>query len=220
MARLLLITMMCFCVFCAGCGIVSVLGSETPSEKRIDAEFSLKEHKGQKVLVFVDHTRASNASYVFQSQLELALNSYMVKKVRVPMKSMISSVVLDALKDLKTDFDSLSPVKIGSYAGADLVLYVLIEDYSLYQIPSRNYYTGSVATRSLLFDVSSGEIVWPASDSGRVIRAKVEMETGGSEIVVNRLTTALGHSITRYFYDCPQNKFRTMDEVEQIDQGW
>lgn len=211
---------MCFCVCCAGCGIVSVLGSETPSEKRIDAEFSLKEHKGEKVLIFVDHTRASNASYGFQSQLERALNSYMVKKVRVPMKSMISSVVLDALKDLKTDFDSLSPVKIGSYAGADLVLYVLIEDYSFYQIPSRNYYTGSVATRSLLFDVSSGKIVWPASESGRVIKAKVEMETGGSEIVVNRLTNAVAHSITRYFYDCPQNKFRTMDEVEQIDQGW
>lgn len=220
MKTVLLIVVTTGCLLCSGCGIVSVLGDATPSEKKVPAEFPLKKYAKGNVLVFVDRTRTSNVTFGFHSELERALNAYMEKKVRVSKKYMIPSEILEQLKQQRSDFDRLSPVEIGSKLGASVVLYVLIEDYSLYQLRNRNYYTGSVMTRSIVFDVATGKVLWPGGDSGRVIRAKVEVETKGTGEVVNRLTNTVAHCITRYFYNCSQARFRTIDEVEQINTDW
>jgi len=205
-------------VWSGGCNVVGFMGSPTPHEKKVPSEYKLRGTKSR-VLVFVDQARSSTVGFQVRGVLDKAVAAYLVKKVRVDENDIIASAGytssgLDA-------YSGLSPAQIGKKAGADLVLYIRIDKYGLNEMDRRGYYDGAMITRSVLVDVDSAKVVWPASKEARLIRLKVELETGGREAASNRLMSGTAHCITRYFYDCPGDQFRRGDEQKEFEfENW
>jgi hypothetical protein len=188
------------------------MGSKSYHEQKIPAELMLKEHAEGGVLVFVEEARGMSGELDLRSGLSETVSTFLVKKARINSDYLVGQSKLLQLRSDKDDFSRLSPVEVGAAAGAGVVLYVLIEDYKLYRIAARDYYEGSLITRSILFDAASGRVLWPRLGDGRVVRVKVELETAGRAAALDRLINATAHCITRSFYDCPRPKFRTRDE--------
>jgi len=237
------------CVLCGACNLIGIVGSKSYYEQKVPAEFLLKDVAEGGVLIFVDETGAGRAELELRPGLTEAVGAFLVKKARIKNEYLVSHDSLSQLRgereghrspggvparrdfaSLKISqgsrfrvaqvFSSLSPVQLGGAAGAAVVLYVLITDYGLYAMGEQEYYGGSLVTRSILFDVASGRALWPREGAGRVVKTRVELETGGRAATLNRLIMATAHCITRSFYDCRRPEFRTADEQRYSFQEW
>lgn len=208
------------CVLCGACNLIGIVGSKTYYEQKVPAEFLLKDVAEGGVLIFVDETGAGRAELELRPGLTEAVGAFLVKKARIENEYLVSHDSLSRLHGEREDFSSLSPVQLGRAAGAVVVLYILITDYGLYGMGEQEYYGGSLVTRSILFDVASGRALWPREGAGRVVKTRVELETGGRAATLNRLIMATAHCITRSFYNCRRPQFRTADEERYSLQEW
>jgi hypothetical protein len=209
------------CVLCGACNMVGVIGSKSYYEQKVPAEFMLKDVAEGGVLIFVDEAGSGRGELELRPGLSEMVGAFLVKKARIKSKNLVSHYRLSQLRDGREDFSSLSPVQLGRAAEAAVVLYVLIEDYELYAMGEQEYHSGSLVARSILFDVASGRVLWPRGGGGRIVKARVEIETGGREVALNRLIAATAHCITRKLYDCPKPTYRTADEEgDYSSQQW
>ncbi len=200
------------CVLCGACNLIGIMGSKSYYEQKVPAEFMLKDVAEGGVLIFVDEAGGGREELELRPVLSEMVGAFLVKKARIKSKNLVSGDRLSQLRDGREDFSSLSPVQLGRAAGAAVVLYVLVEDYELYAMGEQGYHSGSLVARSILFDVASGRVLWPSRGGGRVVKAKVEIETGGRAATLNRLIAATAHVITRSLYDCRRPAYRTADE--------
>jgi hypothetical protein len=140
------------------------------------------------------------------------IDIFLVKKAGIKSKYIVSYQEISQLQARRKDFAELSPVQVGDALDVGLVLYILIENYSLYAIADHDYYNGSLFTRSVLFDVSASEVLWPLDGDGRTVKAVIEFENKGRKAALDRLTTTTAHCISRYLYNCSRAKFKTSAE--------
>ena len=221
MRKVVIVFAVAGCALCGACNLVGIVGSKSYYEQRIPAELMLKDYADGGVLVFVDETGAGRAEHTLRPGLAEVVGTYLVEKAHMESENLVSNDRLSDLRVQRADFSSLSPIELGRTAGAAVVLYILITDYELYGMDEREYYGGSLVTRSMLFDVSSGRALWPRDGAGRVVEAGVEVETGGRAATLNRLITTTAHCITRSFYDCRRPRFRAADEkLDYNPQQW
>lgn len=211
MRRILIAALLATGVLYGGCNVMGFIASPSYSEQRIPAEYKLRSSQKKKLLVFVDRAKSSNVSFTVAPALAEMVETFLQKKVRISSKNIISSKGLSSLSR-RADFAELSPAEIGKKLGAGLVLYILIEDHNLYKTPSSSYYEGSLVTRSVLLDVDSDAVVWPASGEGRVIRTGFKLEISGREAAAERLNVATAHCIIRSFYNCSRRAYKVSDE--------
>ncbi len=201
-------------VWSGGCNVIGFIAAPTAHEKKVPAEYKLYRTKSR-ILVFVDQARSSSVGFHVRGALDAAVIGYLANKVRVNKNNIIAPVGYTSSR--VQAYAGLSPAQIGQKAGADLVLYIRIDKYELEQMDRRGYFSGSIATRSVLVDVDSAKILWPASKEARLNRIKVELETHGREAASNRLMSGTAHCITRYFYNCPGPRFRWGDEQKEFE---
>ena len=199
-------------VWSGGCNVIGFIAAPTAHEKKVPAEYDLYRTESR-ILVFVDQTRSSGSGFQIRSALDATVSAYLTNKVRIDKSNIIATV--GYTPSLVQAYAGLSPAQIGRKAGADLVLYIRIDKYDLEQMDSRGFFSGDIATRSVLVDVDSAKIIWPASQAARLNRIKVELETSGRDAISNRLMSGAAHCITRYFYNCPGPKFRWGDEQKK-----
>jgi hypothetical protein len=102
-------------------------------------------------------------------------------------------------------------------AGAAFFLYVEIIEYELIPLHQKDYYMGKLTARSLLLDTHTGKAVWPAAESGHLVRTVVDFEKEGRTEILWRLTTAAAHCIVREFYNCSKPAYWSADEVKSLD---
>jgi len=212
-----------FCVLAAvffynGCGIVGLLGTQSPYEKKIPAEYNLTKQKGRKVLVLVEQPGWLSTQANLRYYLTEAIRENLIAKVKVPPKYILSYNELSEFRSNKGDFSSLSPTAVGKALGADIVLLVTIEDYQLSEVAESDYYNGFLGAQTVLFETASGEKLWPESAENKSIKVSFETGEQGQEAAVKRLVNACAHCISRYFYNCPMYKFKISDEKRDI--GW
>ena len=203
-------------VWSGGCNVIGFIAAPSPHDKKTPAEYDLYRTESR-ILVFVDQARSSGVGFQVRSALDAAVSTYLSNKVRIDKSNIIATV--GYTPSLVQAYAGLSPAQIGRKAGADLVLYIRIDKYDLEQMDSRGFFSGSIATRSVLVDVDSAKIIWPASQAARLNRIKVDLEVRGRDAILNRLMSGNAHCITRYFYDCPSPKFRLGDEqkIHELD---
>jgi len=201
-------------VWVGGCNVVGFLGSPTAHEKKVPAEYDLRKTKS-KILVFVDQPQGGGVGFHARTALDTAVAGYLARKARIDPENILASV--DYAPSRVQAWAGLSPAQIGRKAGADIVLYIRIDRYELEQMHKRGYFNGYMATRSVLVDVASAKVLWPVSQPARLVRIKVELETGGRGAVVDRIMSGMAHCITRYFYDCPGPQFRWGDEQKEFE---
>ena len=203
--------------FYNGCGVVGLMGTPSPYEKKVPAEYDLTKQKGRKVLVLVEQPGWLSAQANLRYYLTEAIRENLIAKVKVPPKYILSYNELSEFRSNKGDFSSLSPAEVGKALGADIVLLVMIEDYQVGEVAGSGYYNGFLSAQAAIFE-ASGEKVWPESAENKSIKVSFETGEKGQEAAVKSLVNACAHCTSRYFYNCPKYKFKIFDEKRDI--GW
>jgi len=204
-----------------GCGIISMLGKPTSHEMKIPAEYKLAEEPGRKILILVEQPGYLNAQTNVRYYLTESLQDNLVEKVGLASENLIGYDKLAEFRSGKTGFSLLSPAEAGRALGADVVLFVTIESYELSEIVESGYYSGAMSAWAVLFDTAGGGKIWPKDAVSKGVRVGFDMEEAGREAAVERLTAVCAYCITRYFYDCPKNKFKIAEDRSDISwENW
>ncbi len=206
-----------FLLFSSGC-IVPLLTEPTRNEKKIPAEYNLTLAQGKKVVVLVENPIWANAPVSLTSQLANELNKKLTDELGLKSKDLISYEKVQTYIQTVQGASQLSPAEIGRALGADLVLFAEVHEFILGQTTETNYYKGQLAGRAALFDVTSGQKLWPESEAGKPIRVAFDVEEGSYDKAVDRLARSFAHCVTRYLYDCPVPKFKIFED--KSGTGW
>ena len=210
--RFCLITLLFLCLFCSGCGIVSVIGTPSSSERKIKAEFPLSSHKDEKILVFVDQPGWLAAPLILRDIVSEGVNSSLVQFAKVNSSQLVAYRTLSDFRSKREDFSLMSPAQVAKLLGADLLLLVQLDAYNLNTIEETNYYTGRLGAHAALFETKSGGQLWPAQARARNILVGFEVARSSPEGALVRLANGLTHCVTRYLYDCPYKRFKIPDD--------
>ena len=208
-------------LFNSGCqtaGVISVFGTSRRHEREIAAEYDLAEHKDQRILVLVNQPAYLNAQVNLRFHLTDAINKNLTEKVEIGPQCLVGYNELSEFRSNRADFSLLSPVEVGTALDANMVLLVVIEDYQLNAMPEAGYYQGLLSARAVLFETATGEKLWPESEKSKSVKVGFEVEEGGREVSVRRLVSACAYCTVRYFYDCPEDKFKIADD--RSSAGW
>lgn len=209
------------CLFYSGCsaqGVIGVIMNPTRHEKKVPAEYALGKDKEQKILVFVEQPAWLNINTNLRYHLTTSMNMALERKVKIKSANLVSYSKFLEFRTNEPNFSSLDQVAVGAALGADKVLYIEVEKYSLSKPGGTDYYKGFLGTFAVLIDVSDGVKVWPESEKSKRIRIGFELEERGQQIAVNRLTAASAHCIARYLYNCPVDEFKIPDDHGRT--GW
>lgn len=203
-------------LFCSGC----VLGLATPTrhERKITAEYDLTEHTHRKILVVVNQPAWLNAQVNLRYYLTEKINENLTKEVRIQSRYLVSYDELSEFRSNRPDFSLLTPAEVGAALNADMVLFVMVNNYELNRIAEMGYYKGLLSVRSVLRDVATGEKLWPESGKSKSIKVGFDIESRGRKVAVARLIGGGAHCTVRYFYDCPEDRFKIADDITHI--GW
>jgi len=195
-----------------GCGIGSMIGTPTRHEKKVPAEYELIEQKEKRILILVEQPARFMGTANLRYYLTRDIREYLIKKVRMPAGGLISYEKLVEYRNNEGDFSRLKPIEVGRGLKADIILMVEVEDLQLYEMAKTGFVKGLLSCRAVILDTSTGEKLWPKSFSGKGIRVGFEFDERGREVGVARLSAASAHCLTRYFYNCPMDKFKIADD--------
>ncbi|RKY13513.1 MAG: hypothetical protein DRP52_02570 [Planctomycetota bacterium] len=215
-SRITAIVIMLLCVVftVSGCVALSFLLSSGPYEKKIPPAYDLKAQQDRKVFVWVECPRSANADFDVQDKLITAFQLYLTEKAGFNA----GNIILNSSVSNKSLL--LDPKKVARSQGAGYLLLVQVDKYEADFLQVREYFAGELVTRAVLFDVHSGQTLWPNQPEGKMIHIAVEMETEGRNALVSRLTSATAHCILRYLYPCEKLKFKTADERVSLQEAY
>jgi hypothetical protein len=208
---------------CSGCRLIGILGTPTASETKVPAEYEIRRRAEGGIIVLVQQPGWLNVQTDLRPVLSEAVNVTLWKKAKVDKKAIVGYERLVEFRQAHPDFSSLSPEQIATGLDAKTILLVAVEDYRLYELPLDGYYKGLhkglLDIRGYVLDAQSGEVLWPQSGKGKLIRLALEAEQGGKEACAAKLSKAAAHCIVRYFYGCKKDKFRVWGERPDISKG-
>ncbi|HUW18541.1 MAG TPA: hypothetical protein VMW16_04500 [Sedimentisphaerales bacterium] len=206
---------------CSSCGVAGLVASPTRHERKIKAEYDLAGHKSEKMLVLVDQPAWLNAQVNLRYHLTNRIAEGLAVKFKMPSESLISYDRLSEFRSNRPDFAMLSPAEIGAALNAASVLLVRINYYSLVEMADSGYFKGLLSAECALFDAATGKKLWPEYGESKSVTVGFEVESRGQAAAVERLAGALTHCIIRYFYDCPEDKFKISEDRSDIArEGW
>jgi hypothetical protein len=220
MKKLLVICLFGMLLCCGGCKAVAALSTPTQWEIKIPAEYDMGGNKPQKMLVLVEQPSLTAAEVNIRIYLTQAIESFMAEKVGIKAKAFVPYQKLADMRSGSAEFASLSPAEVGKALGANMVLYVVIDNFGLYGLSDAGYYRGQLDTRSGLYDVASGQMLWPQAGELKAASVGFEMQKE-QEKAARRLASSMAKCIVRNFYDCPKPESRVVDEQKKDStEGW
>jgi len=199
-------------LFSIGCGVISVLGTPTNSEKTIDAEFDLAAEENGKIVVYVDQPAWINAPAGLRQIISDQINARLTGYAKIDAERIISYGKLSQFRSSRVTFDTLTAQEVGRGVGADVVIVVTLSGYTLEDMAGSDIYEGSLDGQVSLVKVEGDEQLWPEDIKGRVIKVGIDMESKGASAGVARMASAFGHCATRYLYSCPKNLFKIRED--------
>ncbi len=204
-----------------GCQIPGILGTPTRHEKKIPAEYDLTVHTEEKILVLVEQPAYLNAQTNLRYYITDAMNRDIVRRIKIEPEMLVDYSELSHLRSGRSDFAQLSKAEVGRAIGADLVLYVDIDNYQLRQMPQEGYLNGFLSGRAVLLETKTGGQLWPTGGGSKSIKVGFEVENRGKDIAVKRLAMAFAYCTVRYLYDCPESEFKIFEDRSGIQwQKW
>lgn len=210
----IVIALLCVIVTLSGCDFLGFLLSPGAFEKKMTPAYDLKEQQERKVMVWIECPHSANADFDLQEKLAIAFQLYLVEKAGFDSEN----IILNSLSDSETLF--LDPKKIARSKGVGYLLLVHVDQYEADFLQIREYYAGEMITRSVLFDVDSGQALWPTQPEGKMVHVAVEMEAEGRDAMVSRLVSATAHCVSRNLYPCEKLKYKTADERVSLQEAF
>jgi len=217
--RLLVVLVLLLLLICGiGCDLAGLVVNPGPYDRKVPAEFDIKDNADRKIVVVADQAAGLGGTVVpVRKKLAEGVETLLIERAGVKKKYIVSQKDMEFLGSYGSDFHKSSPVNVASQLGAGLVLYVKIVNYNLYPSGPKDYYVGSLISRSVLIDSQSGEVVWPVDGEPKLLRMAIDLETRGREQTQAKLIAATAHGIVRYLYDIRVRYFKTSAEQVQYD---
>jgi hypothetical protein len=182
-----------------GCQLPLAIAEKMFPNRTVQPLYELPEDK--RVLVFPDD-RTPIAYPPIKRQLAERANEVLREK------GLVAGVIdYDRLMDLRSAeprFNELSIGGVGQRLGADLVIYVVIDEFSLKDTPIQTLWRGRFSTRVKVIDVEDGR-VWPDSSAGHELRVtepatENPSETFGAELA-ERLAVKMAAEVVGAFHE-------------------
>ena len=186
----------------AGCQMAGWFAAQFAPEKKVPAEY--EPPAGKTVLVFVDDMLHPVDYEPVKIQLTEMLNEQLIAH-KVAAKTIAYTRLGEFISATPT-FNALAVGEVGQKLGAEMVLYVLIDDFGLRDAAGASeLWKGRLATTVRLVDVAKGRL-WPTdSPAGRVV-PKVETQTvsdssqSRGELISKELAAETADKIAKLFY--------------------
>lgn len=215
MRKYMLVLGICFLGLAGGCQVSSVMFEPTPREKKVPAEFNLKQalNDDKNVLIVVDRSIGSGADKELIEGLTVSVGEMLRKNAKITDKKVHNLSQYSDMEHLGNGFMQLGPYEAGERTDNEFVLFVTILNYELYPAGHKDYYTGELAARASIYSMETVQPVWPMERGGKDLRMRVELETQGRQQALAKLLSSMAHGITRYLYDCKRGNFRSAYEA-------
>jgi hypothetical protein len=196
---------------CGGCvKAIAAMATPTQWEIKIPAEYKLVDNKPKRMLVLVEQPVWTTSEANMRVYLTQAVQARLIEKVGIKADVFVPYQEIADMRDSSPDFPMMTPVQAGKTFNADIVLYIVIDNFGLYGLSDAGYYRGQLDVRSGLYDVAGGQRVWPVEDL-KSSSVAFEMEKGLDQSA-KRLAASTARCIVRNFYDCPKPEYKVADE--------
>ena len=197
----------------------AALMTPTPWETKIPAEYNLGEKKPARMLVLVEQPAWGSSQVNIRVFLTQSLESLLEDKVGIKADAFVPYKELADMRASTGDYASLTPAQIGKALKAQMVLYVVIDNFNLYGLSDTGYYKGELAARSGLYDTATGQMLWPESGQLKAVSVGFEVQKGLDEAAM-KLAQSTARCLVRYFYNCPKPEFKVGDESMTEEKSW
>lgn len=186
----------------AACAIPAVIAAKFAPPKKVPPEFELP--KGKNVLVFVDDMLNPVSYEPIKIQLTSRLNEHLVAH-EVAAKT-VSHDRLAALIAATPSFNLLSVSEVGQKLGADVVLYVRVDDFALKDVGAQQLWRGRIETTVRMVGVEAGRL-WP---KGRIaghtmppVEKPITVQASDSyaDDLTNEMAAEMADKIAKLFYE-------------------
>lgn len=181
-----------------------------PSEhiySKIQPSYNLTAHQDRKIYVWVEAPRSAAADPDAAEALTEAIRGHLLVRANVkPDNIRLRQEGRDGMLYMQ------SAEAAAVQAGAELVLFVRIEEYELLPMHIRNFHSGRMLTRAVLLDAVTGQTLWPAGRQGKVHDIVIELGQGDRGEILSRLTSGSAHCILRNLYPIIKMHYRHSDE--------
>ena len=157
---------------------------------RVPPKFKLP--AGKKVLVFPDDMLRPMSYPPAKRTLARKANALLVEK-----KLVAGTVPYDRLIDLQHDdvnFNRRSVATVGRKLGADLVIYISIDEFALKDSPVGTLWHGRFAGKVRVVDVVKGRL-WPDESAGFPVRVEEPITENASETYGTQLAQKLAERL-------------------------
>ena len=188
---------------CGGCTqLIAWMAAQFTPPKKIKPLYEVP--KDKKILVLVED-RPFPSPYHVKYQLTQRVNQKLIEQ-----KIIREAIPYDRVQDLSTarDYQQLAVSQIGQKLGADLVLYIQVEDFALKDNPYSPLWRARLKTSVKFVDVQTGERLWPKTTTGTSGHPVKTAEYSHTEdpsitgdLVVNTLAEETADRIAKFFYE-------------------
>jgi hypothetical protein len=185
-----------------GCAVSAWFAAQFGPEKKVPAEY--EPPAGKTILVFVDDMLHPVDYEPVKIELAEMLNKQLIDH-KVAAKTIPYSRLGEFIAATPS-FNSLAVGEVGQKLGADMVLYVQIEEFSLRDTAAAaELWKGRLATSVRLVDVTKGKL-WPTDDPAGRARPNAETQTvadssqSRGEQISKELAAEIADKIAKLFY--------------------
>lgn len=201
----------------SGCQVIFVALEKMFPKERVPALFSLP--GGKTVLVFPDDLQNPLSYPTVKRRLAQKLNAVLMEK-RLAGRTIPYERLME-LRSAEPEFNLMGICKIGRRLGADLVVYVDIEQFKLKDSPVDTLWRGRLGGRAKVVDVLKGRI-WPEESAGYPVKvntplAESHADTFGGELA-KKLAEDLAVEVAQLFHDHYRERGRPKPTDSPFDE--
>ena len=218
-ARAITILLLLTAMIATGCGpTIGWMVNAFAPPKKIEAVYEPPE--GKTILVFVDDMKNPVSYEPVKAQLTESLNAMLeenkVAAATVPYRKLLE------LMSASRDFNRMAVGEVGQKLGADMVLYVIVEEFSLKENEMTPLWQGKLATTVRIVDTAEGRL-WPDDrPEGYPVRPvetspRADSSPRYGEVLSKVLAAKMADRIAKLLYDhkIPAFEARKQEQTEE-----
>lgn len=200
---LMLVAFMTICLgMMSGCQSLGGVIAAFSGGNLIEAEYEMPD--GPLLVLFDDRAGRVDQPKAIREAHRVISDRFAEKDVNTKV---ISYPVWQRFKQQEEDYDKLTIREIGEKLGADNVLYIAVEKFTLNQEPGAPIFQGLFEVRCKVVSTDRERDVreWPSSPTGERVSVQTDPTTDDGDIspgqVADELGEKLGDAVAKLFYD-------------------
>jgi hypothetical protein len=203
-----------------GCNVLGPIAYLVHGPPKVDAVYKLDPDRA--TVIFVDDVSSRLPSRSVRGEIANSAQKYLLREDCLKDLIDYRPALLAASSDRSGT--ALSIIEIGESVKADVIIYVMIEDFGI--SPDGQSYSPFAYAKVKVMDVKSQKRIWPADERGHPVQMRPNPQTTtapttvGGRLESSRLLAAeLGHAVAQLFYTHEANNAAGRDDLKKAEDG-